>query len=56
MVRTTNCRVLLDASKSMDWEKKFLWAKKIAAALGYIGLLNQDRVSIGSFSRSRNEP
>ncbi|MHC4065137.1 MAG: DUF58 domain-containing protein [Planctomycetota bacterium] len=40
--------VLLDASKSMDWGEpaKGLYAKRITAALAYIGLCNFDRVSI----------
>ncbi|HUU82030.1 MAG TPA: DUF58 domain-containing protein [Phycisphaerae bacterium] len=40
--------VLIDASKSMDWGKpsKALYAKRVAAALAYIGLCNFDRVSI----------
>jgi uncharacterized protein (DUF58 family) len=40
--------LLLDASKSMDWGKptKGLYAKRVAAALAYIGLCNFDRVSI----------
>jgi uncharacterized protein (DUF58 family) len=35
--------------------EKFLYAKRIAAALGYIGLVNQDRVNITAFS-TRLEP
>lgn len=40
--------VLLDTSASMDWGKpaKLLYAKRVAAALSYIGLSNFDRVSI----------
>jgi uncharacterized protein (DUF58 family) len=40
--------VLIDLSKSMDWGKptKGLYAKRVAAALAYIGLCNFDRVSI----------
>ena len=40
--------VLMDLSKSMDWGKptKGLYAKRVAAALVYIGLCNFDRVSI----------
>ena len=40
--------VLMDVSKSMDWGKptKGLYAKRVAAALAYIGLCNFDRVSI----------
>ncbi len=44
--------VLLDVSKSMDWGKpsKGLYAKRVAAALAYIGLCNFDRVSIYPYS------
>ncbi len=42
-----NLTLLLDVSKSMDWGKptKGLYAKRVAAAIGYIGLVNYDRVS-----------
>lgn len=45
--------VLLDVSKSMDWGQpvtKGLYAKRVAAALAYIGLCNHDRVSLYAFS------
>ena len=44
--------ILIDASPSMKFGEpdKFTYAKKIATALGYIGLVNQDRVSVGAFS------
>lgn len=40
--------VLMDVSKSMDWgtPTKALYAKRVAAALAYIGLSNFDRVSL----------
>lgn len=40
--------VLVDTSKSMDWGKpnKALYARRIAAAIAYIGLVNYDRVSL----------
>jgi len=40
--------ILLDVSKSMDWGQpnKGLYARRVAAALAYIGLVNFDRVSI----------
>lgn len=41
--------ILFDTSKSMDWGKpvsKGLFAKRITAALAYIGLCNLDRVSL----------
>jgi uncharacterized protein (DUF58 family) len=44
--------VLLDVSKSCDYGEphKALYMKKVAAALGYIGLVNYNRVSIAAMS------
>jgi len=44
--------LLLDTSKSMDFgtPKKLHYAARVAAALGYIGLSNYDRVSITAFA------
>ncbi len=44
--------LLLDASASMDYGRpnKFRYAQRVAAALGYIGLVNMNRVGIGTFS------
>ncbi|UCG15484.1 MAG: DUF58 domain-containing protein [Phycisphaerales bacterium] len=44
--------VLIDTSKSMDWgsPNKLLYAKRIAAALAYIGLSNYDRVSLYTYA------
>ncbi len=44
--------ILLDMSKSMDWGEpsKALYAKRVAAALAYVGLVNYDRVSVCAFS------
>ncbi|UCE58473.1 MAG: DUF58 domain-containing protein [Phycisphaerales bacterium] len=44
--------VLLDVSKSMDWgnPNKGLYARRIAAAVAYIGLVNFDRVSLYAYS------
>ncbi len=44
--------ILLDGSKSMQYgsPSKFHYARKIAAALGYISLVNMNRVGIGAFS------
>ncbi len=44
--------VLLDVSKSMDWGEpnKALYAKRVAAALAYVGLVNYDRVSVCAYS------
>ncbi len=46
--------LLLDTSKSMDFGKvkKLHFAARVAAALGYIGLTNYDRVSITAFAAS----
>ncbi|MBI4602555.1 MAG: DUF58 domain-containing protein [Planctomycetes bacterium] len=46
-------RILLDRSPSMDYgtPPKLEYAKKVAAALGYIGLVNQDRVQVAGFAR-----
>jgi uncharacterized protein (DUF58 family) len=43
-----NVTVLFDTSKSMDWgdPHKGLYAKRVTAALAYIGLVNYDRVSL----------
>ena len=44
--------VLMDSSKSMDWGEpnKWLYARRIAAAIAYIGLINLDRVSVYSYA------
>ncbi len=44
--------VLLDVSASMDWgtPNKLLFAKRLAAALGYIGLAHYNRVHFYSFA------
>ncbi len=46
--------ILLDVSKSMDWgdPNKLLYAKRLAAALGYIGLVNYNRVTVAAMSDS----
>ncbi|MCH7796871.1 MAG: DUF58 domain-containing protein [Planctomycetes bacterium] len=43
--------IAIDASASMDWGNpgKFIFAQQLAMALGYIGLTNQNRVSLYSF-------
>lgn len=45
---------LVDDSLSMDFgtPSKFLTAKRIAAALGYIGLCRGDRVTVSTFSKA----
>ncbi len=44
--------ILVDVSKSMAWGKpeKARYARQIAAALSYVGLANNDRVSVYSFA------
>ncbi len=46
--------LLIDSSKSMDFgsPRKLHYAVRVAAALGYIGLSNYDRVSVSAFSGS----
>ncbi len=49
-----NVTVLFDTSRSMDWGRphKGLYVRRVAAALGYIGLINYDRVSLYGFSNT----
>ncbi len=44
--------LLLDNSRSMDWGEpnKWLYARRLAAAIAYIGLINFDRVSLYAYS------
>ena len=44
--------LLIDASASMAWGKpaKLLFAKRAAAALGYIGLASEDRVAVSALT------
>jgi uncharacterized protein (DUF58 family) len=44
--------LLIDSSASMDWgtPNKLLYAKRLAAAFGYVALSNLDRVSVSAFS------
>lgn len=44
--------VMIDISKSMDWghPNKAVFAKRIAAAIAYIGLNNYDRVSLYAYA------
>ena len=44
--------ILLDMSRSMGWGEspKYIHAKKIAAAVGYISLSNLDKVGVAAFS------
>jgi len=45
--------ILVDSSKSMDWgdPNKGLYARRVAAAVAYIGLVNFDRVSLYTYSQ-----
>lgn len=49
--------ILLDVSKSMDWGSpaKGLYAKQVAAALAYVGLINFDRVSVYTYDATLRE-
>ena len=44
--------ILIDVTKSCDYgdPNKAMYLKKVAAALGYIGLVNYNRVSISAFA------
>ena len=44
--------IAMDVSGSMDWgdPNKLLYAKRLAAALGYVGLVNYNRVHLYSFA------
>ncbi len=44
--------LLVDCSKSMDWGRynKLAYAKRLAIALGYVGLATQDRVQAAGFN------
>jgi uncharacterized protein (DUF58 family) len=42
--------ILLDTSRSMEFGRKFSAARELAAALGYIGLVHYDSVSLFTFS------
>ncbi len=44
--------IAIDSSASMDWgnPNKFVFAQQLAMALGYIGLANQNRVSLYAFN------
>ncbi|MFH1108522.1 MAG: DUF58 domain-containing protein [Planctomycetota bacterium] len=49
--------VLIDVSKSMDWGQpnKGLYARRVAAAIAYIGLSNFNRVSLYTYSNGLQE-
>jgi uncharacterized protein (DUF58 family) len=45
--------LLVDSSRSMDWGRhhKLSYARRLAAALGYVGLSNLDRVAVAAFNQ-----
>lgn len=45
----TTIHILIDASASMNWGEpnKFRLARQLAGAMGYLGLINFDRVAVG---------
>src|ERR1700756_1475252 len=49
--------ILLDNSLSMDfgWPSKLHFARQVAAALAFIGLVNMDRVVIEAFNNGRTQ-
>ena len=50
--------LLVDCTASMDWGEpnKFLYARRIAAAFGYIALSSLDRVTVAAFGAARQLP
>jgi uncharacterized protein (DUF58 family) len=48
--------ILLDASTSMQYEGKFDLARQVAAALGVMGLMNVERVSVYSCASLQKDP
>ena len=50
--------IAVDASASMEWgnPNKFVFAQRLAMALGYIGLANQNRVTLYAFNGEGVQP
>lgn len=50
--------IAIDTSSSMDWgnPSKFVFCQRLAMALGYIGLVNHNRVSLYAFSDAGLRP
>lgn len=50
--------IVIDSSASMHWgnPSKFTYCQRLAMALGYIGLTNQNRVSVYSFDSGEVQP
>jgi uncharacterized protein (DUF58 family) len=48
--------LMLDASTSMQFEDKFDLARRVAAALGVMGLMNVERVSVYSCASMQSDP
>ncbi|HVJ85644.1 MAG TPA: DUF58 domain-containing protein [Caulifigura sp.] len=51
-----HCVLILDGSTSMGFEGKFHLARQVAAALGVMGLMNVERVSVYASTSSQKEP
>jgi len=51
-----HCVLILDGSTSMAFEGKFELARQIAAALGIMGLMNVERVSVYGCTARQKEP
>lgn len=51
------CHLLIDRSKSMDFgdPNKMAFARRIAAAIGYIGLCRQDKISVTAFGEGAEQ-
>lgn len=51
------CHLLLDTSKSMEFgdPNKLLFAKRLSAAIAYVGLRRQDRISLTCFNAASGE-
>lgn len=51
------CHLLLDTSKSMEFgdPNKLLFAKRLSAAIAYVGLRRQDRISLTCFNQATGE-
>lgn len=49
--------ILVDVSRSMDWgtHNKLAYARRLAAALGYVALAGYDRLTITAFSNALHE-
>jgi uncharacterized protein (DUF58 family) len=50
--------IAIDSSRSMDWgnPSKFVFSQRLAMALGYVGLVNHNRVSLYAFNSEGLRP